>query len=231
MAERGVAGAGRLRDSQRRVKLGMPDRRTLIVLGTLVAAMTVTSGLLRLLEPGRVAPLNGVTLQSVQGGPSPEARLFNTSARARDWQAIVIHDSGKLTDSAKAIAHRHEQLGREGLGYHFVINNGKGEENDGVIEVGYRWEHQSSGHYLADGPDSEFFHDNAVSICLAGDASREPFTRAQLRELVWLVQTLQQRFDIPAEAVYVQVGSALPEEADLPQLAWFREQLLTRQMP
>lgn len=212
----------------------MPDRRTLIVLGTLVAGMTVVSGMLRLLEPGPVAPLNGVTLQSVQGGPSPEARLFNTAA-ARDWQAIVIHDSGRLTDSARSIAHRHEQLGRSGLGYHFVVNNGQGEKSDGVIEVGYRWEHQRQGHYLAAGKDSDWFHDNAVSICLAGDANREPFTRAQLRELVWLVQSLQQRFDIPAEAVYVQVGSNAPaelrDEEKLPQVAWFREQLLTRHMP
>ena len=220
----------------------MPDRRTLIVLGALVTGMTVTSGLLLILEPGPVAPLTGITLQSVQRGVSREARLFSTEQPSQQWKAIVIHDTGRPAGSARTLDRRHRQQGREGLGYHFVINNGHNSENrdDGTIEVGYRWQHQNAGHYFAPSPDADWFHNNAIGITLVGDADhqsgRASLTRAQLEELVWLVQTLQQRYDIPADQVYAQFGADSSDNAGsagqtaFPRV-WFQDQLLTRQVP
>ena len=201
----------------------------MIVLGVLVAGMTVTSGLLRVLEPGPVAPLSGITLQSVQRDQPPEAQLFNTAqGEPRDWQAIVIHDSGRATGSADRLHRRHERQGRGGLGYHFVVNNGTGKP-DGVIEAGYRWQHQLTGDYLADGQHTGWFHKHGIGVCLVGNADQKPMSRQQLQKLVWLVQKLQRRYDIPADAVYLQVGSE-GRDALFPRM-WFREQLLTRQMP
>ena len=52
-----------------------------------------------------------------------------------------------------------------------------------------------------------------------------PLTDAQLRELVWLVQKLQARFQIPKEAVYVEVGAGVQGPAVHFPHAWFRRQL------
>lgn len=200
----------------------------MIVLGSLVAMMTVATGVLRLFEPGPVAPLTGITLQSIEHEHSPVSRLFDTQAGRRDWRAIVVQDSGQLTGSARTLNHRHQQLGREGLGYHFIVNNGTRNQRDGAIEIGYRWQHQQPGDYLAASAEARWFHEHAIGVCVIGDADRRALTDAQLRELVWLVQALQRRYEIPASRVYVQVGG---DREPLFPRGWFRDQLLAHRGP
>lgn len=203
----------------------VPDQRTLIVLGSLIGGMTLISGLLLVLEPGPVAPLSGITLTSVDVSGRPADRLFG-SAPSHAWQAIVIHDSNTLQGSSRTLNELHEKMGRKGLGYHFVINNGRGEA-DGLIEVGFRWTRQLPGAYV-EGQGAEWFNRNAIGICLIGDTDRQPLTQAQLRELVWLVQQLQRQYNIPGDKVVVQMG----EQASVtfPHL-WFRQQLLNPTLP
>jgi len=166
--------------------------------------MTSVSALLLALEPGPMAPLSGVSLRSIDDGGSAAAdRLFETP-ESLDWRAIVIHDSGSQVGSSQSINRVHDELGRGGLGYHFVINNGS-DEVDGLIEVGYRWQKQMIGAYL-DGAGADWYHKHAIGICLVGDADRSGPTEAQQRELVWLVRQLQRRYDLPADRVMVQVG-------------------------
>lgn len=204
----------------------VPDQRTIIVLAALITGMTVTSGLLLLLEPGPVAPLTNLTLQSIDRGPSqPEDKLFDT-AQPLPWDAIIIHDSGTMQGSSKTLHEMHERLGRGGLGYHFVIGNGQGAD-DGDIEVGYRWKRQFAGGYLDEQVAQQWR--NAIGVCLVGDADRQAMTETQLRELVWLVQQLQQRFHIDSDRVYVEVGAA--GQSRLFPYLWFREQLLSRNLP
>ena len=199
------------------------DRRKVTVLATLVGSMTLVSAMLLLLEPRPRAPLSGVTLQHIdqRSAIKPEERLFNT-AQARAWQAIVIHDSGTLQGSSQTINAVHEKLGWGGLGYHFVINNGS-LEPDGLIELGFRWQRQFNGAYF-EGQGADWFHQNAIGICLIGDGDRERFSETQLRETLWLVQQLQQRFNIPREQIYIQVGTT-PTAAQRFPHAWFRQQL------
>lgn len=189
--------------------------------------MTLTSGLLLLLEPGPVAPISGVTLQSVDRATEPTERLFATT-QPKQWLSIVIHDSGSLKGSSESLNALHEKAGLGGLGYHFVLNNGS-DRADGLIEVGFRWQRQFNGNYVQ-GPGSEWFNNNAIGICLVGDADRRDFTEAQFRELVWLVQQLQAKFDIPSEAVFVEVGSGGTGAARFPY-AKFRGQLLSPRTP
>ncbi|MEM1209109.1 MAG: peptidoglycan recognition family protein [Planctomycetota bacterium] len=183
----------------------MPDRRTLTVLACLVFGMTSVSALLLALEPGPMAPLSGVSLRSIdEGGSAAADRLFETP-ESLDWRAIVIHDSGARVGSSQSINRVHDDLGRGGLGYHFVVNNGS-DEIDGLIEVGFRWQKQMIGAYL-DGEGASWYHKHAIGICLIGDSDRSTPTAAQQRELVWLVRQLQRRYGIPADRVLVQVGS------------------------
>lgn len=195
----------------------------MIVLGSLIGAMTLTSTLLLALEPGPIAPLSEMTLQSVQVAGESDGGLFDV-ADVREWQAIVIHDSGTLQGSSRSINALHEDLGRGGLGYHFVVTNDSDPEG-AQIEVGFRWKRQFVGAYL-EGEGAEWFHRKAIGICLVGDADRQTMSQDQMRELVWLVQQLQKKFNIPREAVVVQVGAGQPGEAEHFPHLWFSQQLL-----
>lgn len=206
----------------------VPDQRTMIVLGSLVAGMTLISSLLLVLEPGPVAPLSEMTLQSIDRGAEPEDRLFDT-AEQRGWQAIVIHDSGTLHGSSRTLNEQHEAMGRGGLGYHFVVTNDQGPRGS-EIEVGFRWKRQYVGAYVV-GEGADWFNRKAIGICLIGDADRQPMADTQMRELVWLVQQLQRQYNIPREAVFVQVGKGEPEQARFFPHLWFRDQLLGLNLP
>ncbi len=195
-----------------------------MVLGALVAAMTVTSGILLLLEPGPSAPRAGVPLQSIDQGSrdndQPQDKLFDTTAPEVRWTSIVVHDSRTAQGSAQTLHRLHQKLGKGGLGYHFVIDNGPGNDN-GKIEVGFRWTSQAPGSFFeadtANWPD-------AIGICLIGQGDKDQFTEAQLNQLIWLIQQLQQRYDIPKNNVYAQIGASTATSR-FPD-AWFRQQLL-----
>lgn len=202
----------------------VPDRRTIIVLGALVMGMTLTSMLLLVMEPGPVAPLSGITLESIDRSSHPTEKLFDT-ANARDWRAIVIHDSGSLHGSAGTLNELHQRLGRDGLGYDFVIDNGNGGD-DGLIEVGFRWAHQLQGAYVQ-GKGADWFNNHAIGICVIGNTSHKSLTQAQLHRLVWLVQQLQDRFNIPRNAVFVDLGAHHGTQPGRFPHAWFRQQLLS----
>lgn len=204
----------------------VPDQRTLVVLGALVVGMTVASSALLLLEPGPRAPLSGIQLLSTNTSDrvEPEVRLFDT-ADSLGWEAIVIHDTGTRAGSAESINRAHERIGRQGLGYHFVINNGS-EQPDGMIEVGFRWSNQMVGAYL-EGPDATWWNSHAIGISLVGDGDQAAFTDAQARELVWLVQNLQKRYGIPSDRVYIDLGTQDAGPARHFPYAQFRQQLLS----
>ena len=183
------------------------DQRTILVLGALVFGMTLTYGVLRVLEPGQVPPLSGVTLMSVERTATarPEDKLFATDEEL-GWQVIVIHDSQQPTGSYDTIDKAHNKDGKNGCGYHFVINNGSGAE-DGRIEVGYRWKYQQIGDFF-EGPEADAFNQRfkTIGVCLVGDLDDGAMTGAQERELVWLVRQLCERFNIPSDRVFVDVG-------------------------
>jgi len=111
----------------------------MIVWGTLVASMTLASGLLLMLEPKPLAPTGGMALAAVDSSSDGLAQIFNTRPTAIPgrWQRIVIHHSGQAMGNAQSIGELHQAHGFGGLGYHFVITNGDGGEN-GMIQVGYR---------------------------------------------------------------------------------------------
>ena len=194
--------------------------------------MSVTSGLLLLLEPGPAAPHGIVSLQSLDRGVAPVQdplqRLFETQAPVdpAQWAAILIHDSGSPAGSARSLNALHHELGKGGLGYHFVINNGS-DRPDGEVEVGFRWQRQYVGAFV-EGEGADWFNRHAVGISLIGDGDEAGagFTDRQLAELVQLVRELQARLGVPAESVYVQVGPGTGDAGRFPR-AWFQRQLLT----
>lgn len=168
------------------------ERRTLIVWSTLVATMTVASGLLMWLEPQPLAPAGGLALAAVEPGGEQLAAVFDTRAALEPgrWDRIVIHHSGQMQGDAQSIDRLHRSLRYDGLQYHFVIGNGT-ESGDGLIQVGARWMQQQQGVYA----------DRAISICLVGNGDKTPPTALQMERLATLVRSLQERLDIDADRV------------------------------
>jgi hypothetical protein len=182
------------------------QKRTPIVLSALVLAMALTSTLLLCLEPKPTAPHTQVILAANEAYRAPEDSLFDTAPEATPgrWSAIVIQSSGTASGNAATLDREHQRLGLVGVGYHFVVGNGKGAP-DGQIEMSFRWKRQLAGAHSS-GVNGAWYNQHAVGICLVGDAHQPP-TRAQLQQLVWLVRALQEKLGIPADHVIVQFDS------------------------
>jgi LysM repeat protein len=109
------------------------------------------------------------------------------------WTDIVIHHSA--TDEGDSLffdkAHLHK--GWDGVGYHFVIDNGSKGKADGQIEVSPRWLKQILGaHCKADG-----MNERAIGICLVGNFNNDQPTARQMEALVDLVRKLKDYYKIP----------------------------------
>jgi hypothetical protein len=202
--------------------MAVPSRRTLIVLTTLIAAMTLAASLLLIFEPGS-ASLMGLSLSAVHPVDDHE-ELFDIAAPpAGGWQTLAIHFSGAANGSAQTLAEEHRRLGLGSMGFHLVVGNGQGTD-DGTVEFGPRWPGQQPG-LSAQFPACRG-HGNTIDICLIGDGNRTPPTESQMLTLVHITQQLQARFHIGPERVLIYSDPATGRGQRFP-LAWFRQQLLS----
>ncbi|MEM7623026.1 MAG: peptidoglycan recognition family protein [Planctomycetota bacterium] len=117
------------------------------------------------------------------------------------WNAIVIHHSGSPVCTAATIDRRHRAAGLMGMGYHFVIGNGR-RMGDGELHIGDRWAGQAPGAHVA-GEAGLTLNRSAIGICLVGDGNRTEFTRPQSQKLIELVSRLCERLDIPPSRVFM----------------------------
>ncbi len=120
-------------------------------------------------------------------------------ARPRQWRYIVIHHSATDHGNAATFDVEHRRRGWDGLGYHFVIDNGHGGP-DGRVEVGYRWRSQKCGAHCGKTPNNEY-NEYGIGICLVGDFTKTRPTSAQLASLRRLVSYLAARYRIDADNV------------------------------
>ncbi|MDX1682809.1 MAG: peptidoglycan recognition family protein [Phycisphaeraceae bacterium] len=197
----------------------MIDRRTGIVLASLLGALTLTSGLLLVLAPGPTVTPGGIQLAAIDPGVQPEQMLFQTRVTPETdrWEAIVIHFSG-VQDRQRPAPQPESSVT---AGYHFVVDNGVAAP-DGRIEVTRRWQLQLDGRHSA-GPHADWYNGRAIGICLAGESTGEGPSEKQMQALTWLVGELQDRFAIDAGQVVIDPridGGGFP-------VAWFRQQLRT----
>lgn len=179
--------------------------RTKVVWGVLGIGMTLGIGLLSVLDSGSPARTGGLSLTPLMGIERSVGMesIFQTTTPIEQsrWDSIVIVHSGEPAGSAADLAQQHKTLGYDGLGFHFVIGNGK-RMGDGEIHVGYRWLDQRSGADLS-GVGSDFNSSSAIEICLVGDGDRRPFSEEQMYRLAQLVNALGDRLGIPGERIYL----------------------------
>ncbi len=182
--------------------------RTKTVWSVLAVAMTVVGGLLVLSDS---SPQQARALPAAaRAADTPQTldTLMSPTAAIEDgrWAGIVIHHSGDRSGSGASIAEDHRGKGLRGLGYHFVIGNGRGAD-DGSVHAGYRWDDQLPGAH-AIGPNAEEHNLSSIAICLVGDGDSSSFTEAQLASLVALVERLQRTCDIADDRVYLHADIA-----------------------
>ena len=128
-----------------------------------------------------------------------EARSVIPVYNVRPWSYIVIHHTATETGSASTIDALHYRRGfPNGLGYHFLIDNGTQGKVAGQIEVGPRWIKQANGAHA----NAAGMNEKGIGIALIGNFSETHHVpEQQLNSLVFLVNALRKHYGIPLEHV------------------------------
>ncbi len=146
---------------------------------------------------GSTAPTT--TYHPTQSVPAGEYG-WDSPAQEREWRYVVIHHSATNTGNAAQFDRMHRNdRGWDELGYHFVVDNGRGGP-DGRVEVGSRWTKQKHGAHTGGTPENEY-NELGIGICLVGDFRGGLPTSKQLAAMQKLVAYLCYRYDIPPENV------------------------------
>jgi N-acetyl-anhydromuramyl-L-alanine amidase AmpD len=109
------------------------------------------------------------------------------------WDYIIIHHSATESGNSMEFNKAHLNRGWQGVGYHFIIDNGTCGKDDGQIETSPRWIKQMDGAHCKAGGMNE----NGIGICLVGNFSQEKVSVKQMDTLVYLVNRLRKYYRIP----------------------------------
>ena len=120
----------------------------------------------------------------------------------REWKFLVLHHSATETGSVESIDAAHK-LRKDadgnpwrGIGYHFLIGNGRGMQ-DGEVAPTFRWKDQCEGAHAG---NSEY-NTQGIGICLVGNFEEEPPTPVQLQSLRTLMTSLRQECRIDVDDI------------------------------
>jgi hypothetical protein len=199
-------------------KKPVSQKRVATVLASLVGTLTLSAGVLLMLEGGgATTPLAAAfATQSIEAQMATQAPLQSSA-----WEYIIVYESGDLAGCSASLVDGRVTGGAElpsrsvrpKANFHFVIDgahSGPGTA-DGLLEVGTSWRQQDlQDPYAAPNagwPDPRYhqkFYTNAVSVCLISDLNRAPVSAAQHQKLVQVLHELQQRLNIPKSHIYFQ---------------------------
>ena len=121
------------------------------------------------------------------------------SSVEKDWTAIIVHHSATEKGNAAQFDRAHKDLGWDGVGYDFVIGNGKGS-GDGQVEVTFRWRQQITGAHC--GTPDNWANEDGIGICLVGNFNNRPPSERQMQSLVKLTKFLQKRYGIFQSSIF-----------------------------
>ncbi len=149
----------------------------------------------------RVNHLNSPHLKEGQRLVIPSTRgprAYIPLPNATRWTYIVIHHTATHDGNASSINKIHHQRGFwNGLGYHFLIDNGTDTKGEGQIEIGKRWVEQMDGAHC----NADDMNIRGIGISLIGNFSETNVTAKELDSLVYLVKLLMERYRIPYDHV------------------------------
>lgn len=131
-------------------------------------------------------------------GPDRALRTLPFLPETKRWRYIIIHHSATEIGNAELFDKGHRKRGFwNGLGYHFVIDNGTSGTRNGQIETSHRWNHQMDGAHCNAGDMNKI----GIGICLVGNFNDEQVSASQMESLVFLVRKLQKKYHIPNSRV------------------------------
>lgn len=209
-------------------KKPVSQKRVAMVLASLVGTLTLSAGMLLLMEGGAMgtSPLGAAVA-------TPAALSPSVPLREGVWKYIIIYESGDLAGSAASLADgrviggsdRSPNL-RPKVNFHFVIDNARSRRGvaDGEIETGSAWMNQEEGAPVAGWRDVSPYtplpyynssKNGSIGICMVGDLNREPTSDQQNKKLVQLVQYLRSNLNLSNDCVYFQWefgGKATPAQ-------------------
>jgi len=147
----------------------------------------------QLLAPVPVGRLdsNVAVAPSLDSKPVPDEVRFQPAKPLREWKYVVLHHTASSTGSVESIHTAHlqnkDRNGKPwlGIGYHFVIGNGRGMP-DGEIEPTFRWRQQMSGAHAGVGE----YNQKGIGIVLVGNFEQAPPSPAQRQSVEQLVMYL-----------------------------------------
>lgn len=114
------------------------------------------------------------------------------------WRWIVIHHTATDIGKATLIHYNHQDRGFwNGLGYHFLIDNGSLGKGDGQIEVSPRWIKQQKGAHCKVGGMNEM----GIGVALVGNFDEGSPTTKQMQSLARLIRELTHYYRIPARNI------------------------------
>lgn len=152
-------------------------------------------------RPSVSSPSAAVRRPPQAARPAVPVSWYPPSRLEKNWTAIVIHHSATDSGNAAVFDKWHREGNHwDGVGYDFVIGNGRGSY-DGKVEVTYRWRQQKTGAHCG-GTRANWANRDGIGICLVGDFSNTAPSRQQLDSLARLVSFLQLRYKIPKSRVY-----------------------------
>ncbi|MEO1007884.1 MAG: peptidoglycan recognition family protein [Planctomycetota bacterium] len=173
-----------------------------LIVGSFACSMLLMAMVLLAIDGQRAPAVGGRIIPMAAANASVPLETITAPPEGLDrsrWTRIVIHHSQGRHGDAAQIARQHEAQGLAGLGYHFIIGNGRGMA-DGELHVGSRWQKQQPGAHVA-GPRSLELNRDSIGICLVGDGRLEPFGRRQMDRLVVAVSALARELDIPMSRI------------------------------
>ena len=182
-------------------QLAVHSRRSTIVWGSFVAAMTLVGGILVVTDPSPAPNLgSGRSLANIPAVTGSYRTVFDTATPIdpNRWDEIIIEDSGQPHGSVETLSLEAQADGKQGLPEHFLIGNGNGM-GDGDLHMSYRWNTQMSA--TGNNPADSASESRAIRICVVGNVRNRPFTDRQLERLAALVAGLQEEFRIPSSRI------------------------------
>ncbi len=109
------------------------------------------------------------------------------------WRYIVVHHTASDIGKATLIHMSHQNRGFwNGLGYHFLIDNGSLGKGDGQIEVSPRWIKQQKGAHCKVGGMNEA----GIGVALVGNFDEGLPTPKQMESLARLIRELTHYYNI-----------------------------------
>lgn len=152
--------------------------------------------------PAMPPQLPELTLPKIPLTPTPTGNPWTPKTKPRDWKYVVLHHTAAEEGSVESIHEIHlknkDKSGNPwlGIGYHFVIGNGKGM-GDGEIEPTFRWREQLQGAHAGVGE----YNQQGIGIVLIGNFEKTAPTAAQLTAVKRLVGVMKQSYSIDNDHV------------------------------